>query len=381
MSVDRAGLAVELVERLRRRGVAGDLTGVETLLRALDVLPDLRPDELYWAARVTLVHRHEDLPAFDAALADVVAELVPAATPVAPVRRPAAGEPADGALPWLTPRASAVTTSEAGEPEEPGEAVGVPRRRAAPTRALLDEEFDALTEEQVDRLGRWLAELALSWPRRTSRRRRADARGRGLALRATVARARRTGWEPVELVAWRRRPRRRRVVMLCDVSRSMRADVTPLLHLTAALVAGVGGEGLAFGTTLTRLTPDLRRGEPAAAAAAATARSADRFGGTRIAGSLHDLLASPAEAALRGAVVIIASDGWDSDRPERLAEAMARVRRRAHRVIWANPRAGAPGFEPRVATMAAALPYCDELVPVGTFGQLRDLLLRVVELA
>ena len=47
-----------------------------------------------------------------------------------------------------------------------------------------------------------------------------------------------------------------------------------------------------------------------------------------------------------------------------------RLRRRAWRVIWMNPRAGAPGFEPRVASMAAALPYCDELLPADTFRSL-----------
>ena len=36
--------------------------------------------------------------------------------------------------------------------------------------------------------------------------------------------------------------------------------------------------------------------------------------------------------------------------------------------------AGAAGFEPRVAAMAAALPYCDALLPADTFRSLRDAL-------
>lgn len=54
---------------------------------------------------------------------------------------------------------------------------------------------------------------------------------------------------------------------------------------------------------------------------------------------------------------------------------MTRLRRRAHRVIWMNPRAGAAGFEPKVAAMAAALPHCDVLLPAHTFQSLR----RVVD--
>ena len=104
--------------------------------------------------------------------------------------------------------------------------------------------------------------------------------------------------------------------------------------------------------------------------AQATAKVTDRFGGTRIASNLQALLSSHHGGALRGAIVLIGSDGWDSDPPEALAAAMARLRRRAYRVIWMNPRAAAPGFEPRVAPMRAALPYCDQMLPAESFASL-----------
>lgn len=43
------------------------------------------------------------------------------------------------------------------------------------------------------------------------------------------------------------------------------------------------------------------------------------------------------QLSLRGALVIIASDGWDSDEPAHLERALTRVRRRAHRVVWLTP--------------------------------------------
>jgi uncharacterized protein with von Willebrand factor type A (vWA) domain len=96
----------------------------------------------------------------------------------------------------------------------------------------------------------------------------------------------------------------------------------------------------------------------------------DRFGGTRIATNVEALLRSRHGQGTRGAIVVVASDGWDTDPPERLARAMGRLRRRAFRIVWMNPRAGAPGFVPRVAGMAAALPYCDALPPADTFASL-----------
>jgi uncharacterized protein len=162
----------------------------------------------------------------------------------------------------------------------------------------------------------------------------------------------------------------RRVVMLCDVSQSMQAQATAYLYLMRALTLAADAEVFAFATTLTRLTGVLAHRSPEVAIEQATGRVADRFGGTRIATNVRDLLASHHRDALRGAVVIVASDGWDSDPPAQLAAAMARLRRRAYRVIWLNPRAAAPGFAPQVSAMAAALPYCDSLLAADTFGAL-----------
>jgi hypothetical protein len=169
--------------------------------------------------------------------------------------------------------------------------------------------------------------------------------------------------------------------MLCDVSESMRSQAAAYLHLMRAFTLVADAEVFAFGTALTRLTPALRHSSARAAIDLATAAVTDRFGGTRIATNVSALLDTHHGNALRGAVVIVASDGWDSDPPECLAAAMARLRRRAYAILWLNPRAGAPGFTPRVAAMAAALPHCDMLLPAATFEDLTRAARRLQELS
>jgi hypothetical protein len=64
----------------------------------------------------------------------------------------------------------------------------------------------------------------------------------------------------------------------------------------------------------------------------------------------------------RGAVVVILSDGWERADPALVGREMERLARLAHRIVWVNPRAAAPGFSPGAGGMAAALPHCDALV-------------------
>lgn len=205
-----------------------------------------------------------------------------------------------------------------------------------------------------------------------------DRNGRQIAIRDTIRRSRRTGWEPVQLMRVVAKEQPRRIVMLCDVSQSMQAQTGAYLHLMRAVAMRTDAEVFAFATRLTRLTAILRHRSATVALELATDRVADRFGGTRIAHNLSTFLGSRYGGYARGAIVVIGSDGWDSDSASQLDAAMARLRRRAHRVIWMNPRADAPRFEPRVATMAAALPYCDDFLPAGTFRSLARVVSAIV---
>ena len=385
--VDRAAFAVALATRLRARGVPVGFTAIDDVVRALAAVPPDTLSRLYWTTRVTLVRRQSDLAAFDAVFAAVFSDNVHQVDPHArrgsragleaggdalmpmPARR---AEPASGLrLPWATPPQVVSTAEKSDSP------VVVPLRLPSAQAEQADRPFDDLDPSDVELLGRWLESAVPEWPTRRSRRVAVDRHGHRVALRPTIARARRTGWEPVEVVGFRSVHKPRRVVMLCDVSQSMQAQAVAYLHLMRALALGADAEVFAFATSLTRLTAVLNHRSARVAIELATAKVTDRFGGTRIATNIQALLASHHGGAVRGAVVIIASDGWDSDSSQELAAAMARLRRRAYRVVWVNPRAGAPGFKPQVATMAAALPYCDRLLPADTFRSLAGVVAEI----
>ena len=96
-------------------------------------------------------------------------------------------------------------------------------------------------------------------------------------------------------------------------------------------------------------------------------------GGTRIASCLATFNAGHRRATTRRTAVLILSDGYDTDPPERLAAELARLRRRARRIVWLNPLAGWRDYAPVAAGMAAALPHLDALLPANTLARLATL--------
>lgn len=377
--VDRASFATAFAVRLRQHGVPVGLTGIEDFARALLVTPPDSMSRLYWVARIALVRRKSELDSFDAVFNAVFADPTFVMDPhsrtaqgqssggddsLVSVPKPAADQTQGEGLPWTTlpPVVSSAPDSDSD--------AGVPERLPSELEGLTDRPFEQLSDHEMELLGRWLQTELETWPTRRSRRSAPGPGGPQIALRPTIARSRRTGWDPVELVRVHPVRKPRKVVMLCDVSQSMQPQIAAYFYLMRALSVVVGGEAFAFATTLTRLTSVLRHRSTTTAIAQATDKVADRFGGTRIASSINALLSSHHGSAVRGGIVIIGSDGWDSEPPDQLALAMARLRRRAYRLIWINPRVAAPGFEPIVSTMAAALPFCDELLPAHDFRSL-----------
>jgi hypothetical protein len=71
--------------------------------------------------------------------------------------------------------------------------------------------------------------------------------------------------------------------------------------------------------------------------------------------------------------VIVVSDGWDRGDPALVAAETARLRRNCHRLVWLNPLASTPGYQPLAAGMKAAYPFIDDFLPAGTLDSLERL--------
>ncbi len=386
-SVDVAVFATSLADRLRVEGVGVGMASTERFSEAFFRCRPTDKSSLYWVARTCLVHDRRDLAAFDSVFAEVFDDQSLAVSrglnspQLATVRSfgtvamrsapddglsLAGGRNVSDQQPEIADNQSVV--------EDSTDSV-LPELLPSAVARMADTPFDRLDAEDLTILGTWLEQVLVDYPQRLSRRLQASAKGRRVDLRATLLAARATAGEPMRL--YRREPRLkpRGIVVVADVSGSMESFTRIYLHLMRSLVIGGNAEVFTFATSLRRVTVALRDKDPAAAVDRMTDEVQDRFSGTRIAGSLKQLLSSPVWSnTVRGSVVLIASDGWDVDAPVELARRMQHLRRLAHRIIWINPRAAQDDYEPLVGGMDAALPHVDDFLSGHSLNAMREVL-------
>ena len=363
------GPLIAFGRRLRDRGLSVGTGRILTFCRAVAALGLRDRDSLYWAGRASMVARHENIEAYDLAFdewyrtlgageAGLTIELtMPSGVPDAEIDR---GEPPERLETDVGVTAASWRAADEGDEPVEGEEASL-RLVASAVEVLREKSFADLTESERHRVATMIRELTLAVPIERTRRTRAAPKGREFDLRRTLRRSLRTQGEPFER-AWRtRRSRARPLVLILDISGSMAPYSRALLQFGyAAMAAGRRVEVFCFGTRLTRVTRTLRTKDPDRALHEIGRLVADWEGGTRIGESLRTLLDGWSQrAALRGAVVVLCSDGLERGDPELLRAQMSRLRRLAHRVVWANPLKGSPRYEPLARGMAAALPSVD----------------------
>jgi uncharacterized protein with von Willebrand factor type A (vWA) domain len=356
-----------LAHALRAQGARVGIGELLTAHRALASVDCRSREDSRLALRAVLCSGHADLPRFDAAFAAVFGAGGGGHDP-GPLEDLASL--AHEVLPRAAIPGSAAPAFEAAE--EPD---AVPAAWSN-VELLRAKDFAAYSEAEMALARDLISRLARRGPSRLSRRTRPARRRRGHHpdLRRVLRASLRTTGEPIER-HWRAPQRRpRQVVLVCDVSGSMTPYARMLLqYMQASVAARRRVEAFAFGTRLTRITNELEGKDHDRALARATAVVTDFSGGTRIGSALAELNRIHGRRIGRGAVVVILSDGWDRGEPELLDAEMARLRRSAHRLVWLNPLAAHPDFEPLTRGMRAAVPHTDELLAGNSLASLEEL--------
>ncbi len=342
---------------LRAHGFAVVTDQTVAFLKAIALLGPRSMDDIYWAARTTLAPPADRAAEFDALFAAFFcgeAGLGAIAESMAEDDAPARESGAANLEPVVADKAN-----ELG-------------RAATAAEALTAKTFAAMAAS--DRLALMRRRLAAAIPNRRGHRRLPFRRGDRLDLRRSLSGM--VHHDPGAIrPAWtRRRAVSRRVLLLIDISGSMKRETDDYLRFAHALTQSLPVvETFSFGTRLTRLTKSLRHKDIDRALAEIAPSVADWQGGTRIGESLATFLSVPRFAcASRGALVIMLSDGLERGDPDLMTRAVRRLAARSWRLAWLTPLAADPDFSPETEALKAVLPIVDHLGVGAGIGALCD---------
>lgn len=346
---------------LRRAGLRVDTLRMIEFVKCAAELP---AGELYWAGRVTLVSSPDELPIYDHLFDEFFSgSLGEAERQVQSTEirlRLGAGDEADG---------EDSTSGAAGDSQ------------ASSVELVNERQLDACTPEELADLDRLGATLRLRPPARRSRRRVSSRRG-SLNLGDTMRKAARTGGDPLLLSLRSPTSRPLRVVLAIDVSGSMKSySRSSLLFAHTGIRVGLPWRTFCFGTRTTEVTDCLAAPSPDQALAAVASRVRDLDGGTRIGEGLRRLIDQAGPSPVRGALVVIFSDGLETGRADELGRQMKRIHSVARAVCWLNPLKSTPGYEPIAAGMRAALPWISYFGDGHNLTALHALLPRLTAVA
>lgn len=364
---------------LRAHGFHLGVAETETALRALSCVNPIIPSEARLALKSVCAGSVEDSVQFDMlfdsfwmAEGRVRHKMIPSNTNPAP--KDAKSNRTDDAQ--STSGAGSIHAPEDTQDGEESYADGTGKLVASKAHNLMKKDLRELVSAEDIRAAEKVAIcLGKALRDRRSRRRKAAQRGHSIDLRRTIRRSLATGGEPVHLAKHKRPDRPMKIVALCDVSGSMMHYARPFLAFLAGLMrVDSASDAYLFHTRLVRITNALRDDDPLRALNRITLLADGFGGGSKIGANLQHFANSYARNFVDGrSVVIILSDGYDSESSEVLGDALAKLKRRGCKIIWLNPLKGWQGYEPVAKGMAAALPHLDAFAAAATLADLASL--------
>ncbi len=249
------------------------------------------------------------------------------------------------------------------------------------TQVITEKDFSTFPDDELQEVMELITVIARSLATRFNRCYQRQARTGLFDLRKSIRLNLRSGGEMMELAFRQQRIRKLKMVMICDVSKSMDLYSQFLVNFVYAFQTVYKKiETFVFSTSIHRITEQLHQKSFQLALQLLSDTIPDWSGGTRIGESLASFTKDYGNKLLdKHTVVLIMSDGWDTGDIDLLEDSMKYIQRKVAQVVWLNPLAGSPTYEPHVKGMQAAMPYIDVFAAAHNVDSLRNLVKRLRE--
>ncbi len=360
---------------LRRAGVRVNAGDVIDLCRCFDYIDVASKADFYNAACATLVSNREDVERFEAVFAHYWTGARRAGVdrhPGLPGGETETGTGGVGSDRQVVGPEDACAINEAPRSD-------VASSGASDRELLLRKDLRGLDAAETETAREAIRELAAALVTDNSLRRRAAPSGNSLDQRRLLRETARRGGHIARLPYKRRKPKKAKLFLLCDVSGTMDQYAGFLIQFVRCLRRELPAfEAAVFSTRLSVITPYLEDDDLQQALAMIGDHVQGWSGGTTIGECLRQFNWRFADDMSHSrSIALVLSDGWDRGDAGLLRRELQALRRRVHRLIWLNPRLAEEGYQPLARGMRTALPYLDEFLPFNNIESLKDVALAL----
>jgi len=364
---------VKFVNGLHRAGLKVSPSELIDLCRALRIIDIGERTEFRAAAVATLVRNHADLDRFDALFRSFWDGEMDTAARLEPEQHDASEFPTDPGEQLDTVERNMPTTDERGD-EGAAEPAETDQPGWSPDEILLYKDIATMTPAELEQARKLVAELVRTMVNYRSRRFTPGKSGPQPDFRRILRRSAPYGEYAIRLLFRKRREKKVRLVLLCDVSGSMLTYSKFLIQFIYALRHEVPQVEVGVFSTRMTMISDLLGGRDIHASLQSVEARADWGSGTDIGGSLREFNRHYSRRVLRTrTLLVILSDGWDRGDAKLMEEQIAWLSRRVHKLIWLNPLLGQDGYAPLCRGIRTALPYMDHFLPAHNLMSLKQL--------
>ena len=232
---------------------------------------------------------------------------------------------------------------------------------------LLNQPMNSLTDKELDILRREVHRLAAALRTRIALRQKRAKTGQ-LDAKGTIRANLKHGSVPIE-IKHRRRSLKPKIVVICDISTSMRPTSELMLSLLWQMQDQVSkSHTFAFIDHLEYISPDFNIQEARQAVAVVLERMPPGHYNTDLGYSLQNFTEDFLDTIDSRATFIIVGDGRNNYNDPRL-DLFSMVARRSHRTIWLTPEAPAL-WGSGDSDMLKYAAMCDSVFRVGTLAEL-----------
>ncbi|MDI9880238.1 vWA domain-containing protein [Flectobacillus longus] len=245
----------------------------------------------------------------------------------------------------------------------------------SPNESFGQKNFANIPSDEIAEMMTSIQTLSRTLARAIARREQATRARKQFHFSRTIRKNMRSGGELIELAFRKPKKNRLKLVLLCDVSKSMdlySAFFIQFMYAFQKVYQKI--ETFIFSTQIARITNELNTNHFNEVKANFSEKINIWSGGTKIGQSLAQFNQDFGKRYVNNqTVVIILSDGWETGNPEILSDAMETLHKQAHKILWLNPLAGNPNFQANTVGMQAAMPYINHFAPVHNLESLKQL--------